>query len=124
MARIFFDANTGLLELLGLQEKTTGDYINSATVTYDIQKPDGTSVDSGSVTSLGALVSVTRDIDGVSVTFPDGNYRAVIPETITWATKPNGKFERHTVIVTADDGVNRDGEWEQEVPVSKRDFSE
>lgn len=124
MSRIFFDANTGLLELLGLQEKTTLTYINSATVTYDISDPDGTSVDSGAVTALGSLVAVTREIDGETIIFPDGNYRAIIAEDVAWATKANGKFHRHTVIVTADDGVNRDGEWEQEVPVSKRDFSE
>jgi len=123
MARILFDANTGLLELLGLTELITGVAVDSATVTGDVQNQAGTSVfGPTAMPSVGA--SVTRTIDGVSQTFAAGNYRVIVPETTTYTLKTNGKFERHNVIVIADDGVNRDGRWEQEVPVSKRDFSE
>ncbi len=123
MARILFDANTGLLELLGLTELTTGVAVDSATVTGEIQDQSASAVfGPTAMPSVGA--SVTRIIDGVSQTFAAGNYRVIVPEDTTYTKKANGKFERHLVIVIADDGVNRDGRWEQEVPVSTRDFSE
>ena len=123
MARILFDQNTGMIELLGLKDVITDTFITSATVNGQIDDADGTTVFGPSVmASVGA--SVTREIDGVSQTFTSGNYRVIVPETTNYTLKSNGKFQRHTVIITADDGTNRDARWEQEIPITTRDFSE
>ena len=123
MARILFDKNTGMIELLGLTDVITGSFITGATVAGQIDDADGTTVfGPSSMPAVGG--SVTREIDGVSQTFADGNYRVIVPEGTTYTLKANGKFQRHTVIITADDGTNRDARWEQEIPITTRDFSE
>jgi hypothetical protein len=129
MSKVFFDSNSMILELLGLADNTLPDtdgsyYISSATVTGEIVDEDATQLWTGSLLYV-STPSIVVIRDGVS--YPDGNYRAVVPETIAWATKivrGDTRFQIHWAKVTADDGANRDGYWEEMIKVETRNFGD
>lgn len=129
MAQLWFDQNTHLLELLGLNDRRleVGDpnyWITTAVVTAEIVDEDGTQVWTDTLTYLGAGQAITREIHGIPITFADGNYRIAVPDTVSFSLKANGKRKRHIVKVDADDGTDRDGHWEDTVSFAQRNFAE
>lgn len=129
MAQLWFDENTHLLELLGLNDRRLekGDpsyVITTAVVTAEIVDEDGTQVYTGTLVYLGAGVAVTREIHGIPITFDDGNYRVAVPDTVSFSLKASGKRKRHIVKVDADDGTDRDGHWEDTIAFGQRNFAE
>jgi hypothetical protein len=127
MAQLWFDENTHLLELLGLNDRRlevghANYWITTAIVTAEIVDEDDVQVWSGTLTYLGEIVS--REIHGAPMTFADGNYRAAVPDTVAFSVKANGKRKRHIVKVDADDGTDRDGHWEDTISFGQRNFAE
>jgi hypothetical protein len=118
MSKVMFDQNSMFLELLGLSQATDDTFVITATVSADIMDEDATSVWSGSLSYLGS--AVTRG----GITYTDGNYRATVPETVTWSTNADGSFQRHWAEITADDGASRDGFWREFIKVETRNFGD
>jgi hypothetical protein len=90
-----FVANTNVLELLGLKSAIEGTFINDATVAVTVKDKTGTNV-----------TGETWPLSMAYVTTSNGNYRAILKDTLPLA---NGqKYKAH---VTADGGANRKGSW-------------
>ena len=129
MSRVVFDQNSMFLEVLGLSDALiiSGDpgfYISTAVITAEIVDEDDTQIWTD---TLSYISSPSTEVIRNDVTYPDGNYRATLPETIPWSTKLAGSrtvYHHHVAKVTADDGTNRDGYWEELVKVQLRDFGD
>lgn len=129
--QVVYDQNSHMLFLLGLADIATGEpgtVINNAAVIASIQDEDGIRVypvlpgppHTFDLTALGAGVPVTLTINGRVTTWAEGNYAGVVPETVVWSAESDGEFKRHTAIIDADAGVNKDGHWEAPIYVQVR----
>jgi hypothetical protein len=87
--------NDQSIQVSGLQDQNTGDYLDSATVTVTIKNPDGTAVS-------GGTWPLTLDY----VTSSNGNYLGIIEDGVALIER-----RAYTIEVTADDGSGRIGFW-------------
>lgn len=87
-----FIGNSNVVQLRGLRNAVTGQYINNATVAF-------------SVLRNGAAVSGGNGIPMAYVPGSNGNYAGVLPETASLNSTV------HLVIITADAGSNADAVW-------------
>lgn len=103
---VAFVANTNILELIGLQDALTGDYINNATVTLvDLVDEENVSV---------------APFSGSPVTMPyvsgtNGNYRGVLDSEL-----PLVGGQCYIAKIAADGGIDRKGFWEFKFKALKR----
>lgn len=88
-----FVGNTNLLELIGLQDSITDDYVNDADVTVTVYDAAGD--------------AVTAELDMVYVTGSDGNYRAILSDTVELVAR-----QRYVASIMADAGPDRIARWE------------
>jgi hypothetical protein len=87
--------NDQSIQISGLQDGITGNYITDAAVTATLKNPDGTPV-------AGQSWPLTLDYVATS----NGNYLGIIEDSVSLiARRP------YTVEITANDGVNRVGFW-------------
>lgn len=120
MASIVYDQNKGVIWLLALVDLSAGEPgapVNTATVEGTIWDAAGTQIwptppTKGSFTPLGAGVPVT--VGGV--TYADGNYKLIFPDTIAWVKDTSGRFVTHRALIETDVGA----EFECLLPVETR----
>ena len=90
-----FVGNTNRLELLGLQDSLTADYIDDATVTVTIK--DKANVN---LTGLSWPQSMSY------VTGSDGDYRIILPDNLGWVAN----MEYYATITATSAGIGV-GKW-------------
>ena len=93
---IIFVSNNNLIELRGLRDETTGDYLNAATVTVTVKDSSG-----------NAITGDTWPKTMQYVTDSDGNYRA----NVSYAANLSADAT-YTASITADAGAGKRGQWE------------
>lgn len=99
-------SNTNVLEVRGLQEAISGDYVNSgATVTVTV------------VNDCGAAVSgVSWPVSMQYVAGTNGDYRAIIPSSASFSSG-----EVYFAEISANAGVNKIGFWRHKFrPVNRQ----
>ena len=105
-SQILFDQNSMVLELQGLKDSVSDTYINTATVAVTL-------VDSDDVNVVGETWPLTM----IYVASSNGNYRAILPDTLTLAV---GSL--YAAKISATGGVDLVGYWKWPLVVESRDF--
>jgi len=107
MALVFtlYAGNTTIFEVQSLTHSVDGTPINNATVTVELQDPDGAQV-----------TGETWPLAMSYVSGSNGVYRATLPSTLVVTTGVG-----YTAIVKADDGSGSKGEWAAPVSVKVRE---
>ena len=93
---IIFVANNNLIELRGLRDETSGDFLNSATVTVTVKNAAG-----------NAISGDTWPKTMTYVTDSDGVYRANVSYAADLAADAT-----YTASITADAGAGKRAQWE------------
>ena len=94
--RLVYYLNDNLIQLTGLQNKSSAAYLNAATVTASVMGPGGST----------ALISGSTSITMSYSTGSNGNYEGTIPDTTSFALN---KF--YSAVVTANAGAGLQGRW-------------
>lgn len=100
---VLFPDNDNYIKITGLYDRTTGNWINSGTVT-------------GSVRDVAkAVLSPAVDLTFSYLAGTNGNWEAFIPDT---DTLPLG---RHFLFLEVNAGANKVGHWEIPVNIQTRE---
>ena len=94
-----YHLNDNIIELTGLKDSTTGNVLSTATVTFDLQELDGTSVSSGTMTADSAEL---------------GTYRGNIPDSISLSS------ELYNLFIYANAGAGLQATWKLLVAATDR----
>lgn len=94
--------NSNVVQVKGLRNTVTGQYVNNATATFSVQRN-------------GATISGGNNIGMTYVPGSNGHYYGVLPES---ADLNNAV---HVVVITVDAGVNTDAIWTIRVRPTRRD---
>lgn len=93
---IAYVGNTNLVELIGLKDAITGDFILDAAVTVIVKDAHGDEIDGQTWPTAMAFVEAS-----------DGDYRAVIEHDAALVAG-----EECTAVIEVNDGTERIGHWE------------
>lgn len=94
--RVLYYLNDNLIQITGLQNKSSSAYLNSATVTAKIMGPGGST----------ALVAGSSSITMSYSTGSNGNYEGTSPDTTSVVLN---KF--YSAVITANAGAGLQGRW-------------
>lgn len=104
MTEVLYRSNTNTIELIGLQNRATAAYINSATVTVTIKDQQG-----------NAIGGETWPLTLAYVAASNGNYRGSVSYGLE--ITPDGAY---VAEITADGGTGLRGFWEVPLTAAKR----
>lgn len=104
MALKIYLLNDNILQLEGLQNYATGDYLTSATVTVTLVDSDGVDV-----------VGETWPLTMIYVSGTDATYRCTLSDSLSLT-----KWSRYRAQITADAGSGLRGYWEPDLIAHRR----
>lgn len=104
MSTTVYIDNSNVILLSGLHSEIDDAFVSDATVTVTIKDADGANVAGTTWPKTMSYVSAS-----------DGNYRAILPDTIVLM-----EFADYTAEITASAGADRVGRWSVAIDAIKR----